>query len=265
VTVTDTKPTTVRLQRRNYGRGHGYQIDGVKVAGVTTVLNAKAKPALVNWSAETTAAYAVNNWDKLADLPPAERLKKLEKARYDVVKEAALRGTEIHDFAEKIVHGEPVDVPDAHRGEVEAYARFLDEWNFRPIGSEAPVGNAQWNYAGTLDTLGIITRAGSDERALVDVKTGKGVYNETSLQLAAYRYCEFWQPKKGVEEPMPEVDTVYVAHVKPDVVDMLPVVANEEVFRQFLYVLSVWRDDEKVKEWPRIGSPVRPNEAASYE
>ena len=88
---------------------------------------------------------------------------------------------------------------------------------------------------------------------------------ETSLQLAAYRYCEFWQPSKGVEEPMPEVDTVYVAHVKADVVDMLPVVANQEVFRQFLYLLSVWRDDEKVKEWPRIGSPVRPGEESTYE
>lgn len=78
-----------RLERRNYGRGHGYKIDGNKVPGVTTVLGAMPKPALVKWAADTTAAAAVDRWDELAELPPTSRLRELDGARFAVTKEVA--------------------------------------------------------------------------------------------------------------------------------------------------------------------------------
>ena len=72
-----------RLERRNYGRGHGYKIDGYKVPGVTTVLGESLpKPALIDWAARTTAAAAVDRWDELGALPPSQRLKALEGARW---------------------------------------------------------------------------------------------------------------------------------------------------------------------------------------
>ena len=63
-----------RLIRRNYGRGHGYRLDGQKVAGVTTAIDVLSKPALVDWAARTAAERAVNDWDALSALPITERL-----------------------------------------------------------------------------------------------------------------------------------------------------------------------------------------------
>lgn len=254
--------TENRLKRRNYGRGHGYTIDGNKVLGVTTILNAKAKPALVGWAANTTAAHAVNHWDTLSQMPPADRLKTLEKCRYDVVGAASLRGTEIHSLAEQLVRNTEVDVPDEHRTEVEAYARFLDAYQFEPVCAESPVGNTKYGYAGTLDTIGYLTIGGTRYLSLLDTKTGKGVYGETALQLAGYRYCDLIQPDgpKGGERPMFEVERVFVAHVRPDTVDLLPVEADEQVFKQFLYVLQVARDDAYTSDMPRIGAPIQPGD-----
>ena len=71
-------------RRVNSGRGHRY-VDayGRKVPGVTTVIgNGVPKPALVGWAARTTAAYAIDYWDELAELPVSERITRLEKARF---------------------------------------------------------------------------------------------------------------------------------------------------------------------------------------
>jgi hypothetical protein len=64
--------TAPRLTRRNHGRGHSYRIDGRKVPGVTTILNALPKQ-LTKWAAEKGADHAINHWDELAALPLAER------------------------------------------------------------------------------------------------------------------------------------------------------------------------------------------------
>ena len=242
-----------RLERRNYGRGHGYRLDGEKIVGVTTALGVLAKPALVNWAADQAARRAVDEWDRLSSLPVSDRLEFIKRGPRDVLRAAALRGTEIHALGEQLVHGDTVDVPDEHKGPVEAYARFLDEWQIDPIASETPVASITHRYGGTADLwcrIGI--RGGAV--ALVDIKTGKGVYDETAFQLAAYRYSELIQPEKGVEIPTPAVDMVYVAHVLPDAVRMVPVVADEQTFRSFLYILQVYRAVEACAEWPLIGS-----------
>lgn len=245
-----------RLVRRNYGRNHGYKIDGVKAPGVTTALGIMDKPALVNWAANEAATYAADHWDELAQLGPVERFQTISKAHRNRVRSASLRGTEIHSLAEKVSHGEAVTVPDEHRGPVEACARWLDEWEIEPIATETPLGHSQHRYGGTADMWATIGKR-DGARALIDLKTGKGVYDETALQLAAYRYadlCTFGL----TETTTPEVDLVYVAHVLPDTVRMLPIVADEQVFRSFLYALTLWRARESWREWPLVGAAVSP-------
>lgn len=249
--------TTPRLQRRNHGKGHSYKIDGQKATGVTTALNAIAKPALIDWAARVTAEYAVDNWDDLNPLPVAQRLAKLKDARWNTVKEAALRGTRIHDLGEKVSHGVEVEVPDEYRGPVEAYARFLDEWEIEMHATETPCCNTNHRYAGTADGWATIGR--TSEKVLLDIKTGKGVYSEAALQLAAYRYADLWQPDgPDSETTRGPVDAVYVAHVLPDTVRLLPVVAGPDEFRTFLYALQMHRHQETTKEDPLIGEAVFP-------
>lgn len=248
---------TPRLVRRNYGRGHGYKIDGHKVPGVTTALGILSKDALVGWAARQSATYAVDHWDELAGMGPAQRLDKIEKARWETNHAATARGTEIHALGEKLVHGVEVDVPDEHRGPVEAYARFLDRWGIDPIAAETPLGHSKHYYGGTAD-LWANVGARDNAPALIDLKTGKGVYDETALQLAAYRFADLCVID-GVEQSTPEVEHVYVAHILPDAVRLVPVVADLETFKAFLYALTLYRVREGWKDWPLIGSAVDPD------
>jgi hypothetical protein len=249
-----------RLERRNYGRGHGYKLDGRKIMGVTTAIDVLDKPALRDWYARSAAERAVNEWDRIAELPISERLEYIRWGARDKVQAASLRGTEIHGLGEKIVHGEDVDVPPEHVGPVTAYAKFLDTWGIEPIASETPLAHTEHGYGGTAD-LWCKIGARDNALALVDVKTGKGVYDETALQLAAYRFSNLMQPEAGVEIETPAVDLVYVAHVLPDDVRMVPVVADERTFRLFLYVLTVARARDGWKEWPLIGAAEFPGDA----
>lgn len=253
-----------RLKRRNYGRGHGYTIDGAKVPGVTSILNSLPKDALVGWAAKTTAAYAVDKWDELAAMPPSQRLKELEGARYNVTKEAALRGNQIHDLGEKVSHGLEVTVPDEHRGPVEAWARFLDEWEVEVIATEAPCANTKIRYAGTLDSVATIGRMGG-EPVMLDIKTGRGIYESAALQLEAYARCDLWQPDgSDSEEPMPECTALYIAHVKADVVDLVPVIADrEQLWRQFRYLERTSNWLAEAKDMPPLGAPIDIEEYAS--
>lgn len=248
---------TTRLVRRNYGRGHGYQLDGEKIVGVTTVLGVLDKPALRNWYAEQAAKRAVDEWDRLGQLPVSDRLDYIKRGARDTVTAAALRGTQIHDLGEKIAHGEAIDVPPEHRGPVEAYARFLDEWDVTTVATETPLCSLTHKYGGTADNWSKIGKR-DNAMCLLDVKTGKGIYSEVAWQLAAYRFSELIQPEKGVEIATPAVDLVYVAHVLPDTVRMIPVVADEQTFRQFLYIKEAHRAVTACEDWPLVGSAETP-------
>lgn len=244
-----------RLTRRNYGNGHGYALDGVKVPGVTTIIGKLDKPALVAWAARMSASYAVDHWDQLAGLPIMDRAKKIEDARWEKNRTATIKGNRIHALAERIAAGAPVDVPAEVLGQVQAYARFLDKWGFESVHTEASVANTQYHYAGTLDSIMTSPKLGL---ILLDIKTGSGVWPEVALQLAAYRYADLIQteiavvgPRGGkkapelVEGPMPEVDGCFVAHVLADDVELLPIRAGEDEFAAFLYLREVyaWHDE----------------------
>jgi hypothetical protein len=244
-----------RLERRNYGKGHGYKLDGQKVLGVTSILNTLPKDALIDWAARTTAAAAVDRWDELGQLTPTQRLKELEGARWAVNKEATSRGTHIHDLGEKLSHGEPVNVPDALIGPVQAYARFLDRWDVEMVATEAPCANTILKYAGTLDGVAIIPQL-SDQPVMLDLKSGKGVYDSAALQLIAYGASDIWQPDgPDSETTMPALAGYFIAHILPDDVRLLPVVEDpERLMLQFRYLMATARWLATAKDDPPIGA-----------
>jgi hypothetical protein len=222
-------------------------LDGEPVDGVTTIIgNGVPKPALVDWAARVTAAAAVDNWDELAQKSASERLRTLEKARWETTRAAATRGTDVHRLAERLAAGEEVTVPEPLVGHVDAYLKFVEDWRPREILVEVPIFNRTRRYAGTLD---LIADLADGNRYVLDWKTtGSGIWPEAALQLCGYRYAEFYLDANGQEQPMPGVDQAGCVWLRADGYDLVPVDAGPETFRVFLYVQQVARFAKEPRE-----------------
>ena len=255
--MTEPRGVTKRLAA---GRGHWYKLDGRKVDGVTTVISeGLPKPALIEWKGKTTARYAADHLDILNALADPEAVYDLLRGAADRERnKAAVRGTAVHKFAEKLQRGEPADVPDEYVGHVEACARFLDDFDVVPLLTEVVVGNRTAQYMGTLDGVAGSMISGADRESwLWDWKTNHGgVYGDVALQLAAYRYAEFYLDDDGNEQPMPEVQRTGVVWVRADGYDLVPVEAGEAEFKAFRYVQQVARF--RARSRSLIGDVIQP-------
>jgi hypothetical protein len=256
---------TAPIKRIETAKGHHYKdATGQRVPGVTTIIgDGVPKPALINWAANVTAEYAVDHWDELGTLGPAVRLKRLQGARYDAKDEAARRGIEVHRAAELLVAGKEVQVPDEIAGHVEAYARFLDEFDVEPVHVEFSAVSYRWGYAGTADLCCWLTLP---ERGRVltldDLKTSRsGVFGETALQLAAYRYADKWIVD-GVEIDPLEVAFCFGIHVRGDGYDLIPVEAGEDQHKAFLYAQRVGMFASGSRDL--VGGPIVPPTTSTY-
>lgn len=227
-------PKTLRKETRN---GHTYLLDGVRCDGVTTIISrGTPKPALFNWGKKATAEAAVYEQDIWRDMPEQSAIQWLKTAPDRDRDQAARRGTEVHTLAERLRDGADVEVPSEMQGHVDAYLRFLDEWQPEPLLLEAVVGNRTHRYMGTLDS---VERIG-DEVALLDIKTNRsGPFGEVAFQLAAYRYAEFYLDAEGEEAPMPEVDWCGVVWVTDTGYELYRYEAGPQQFREFLYIKAV--------------------------
>jgi hypothetical protein len=189
--------------------------------GVTGVLNVIDKPALAEWAKRETAECALRNWELLdgmrrtgGDRLAVEWLKRIPDYTRD---SAASRGTRVHEAADAFARGEPIDLPAEEMPFLDAYRTALEREGMTIIASEFRViGNVDGThrYGGTGDL--IVTIDG--ETWLVDIKTSKGTYRETALQLAAYGYADF-AGFEGDPQPyaIPQVDRYGVLHIRPDI------------------------------------------------
>jgi hypothetical protein len=192
------------IRRVNRGRNHSYLLDGQKADGVTTLIgDGVPKPALVAWAANTTASYAIDHWQDLAEMTPSKRLDLLKRARYLDLDQASKRGNEVHELAEKLSHGIEVDVPEDLVGYVESTVKFLDTWSPEVIMTEAVVASRKWRYAGTTDA---IYRLPDGRVVISDFKTSRsGIFGEVAIQLGAYANAEVYLDAAGQEQPISEL------------------------------------------------------------
>jgi hypothetical protein len=221
---------------------HRYTYEGVQYPGVTTILGVLDKSGpLMAWAARETATAAVhlaceesaglanNALTALIDtVGEAGAIKALSSRSSWTRDEAAQLGTEVHALADLVVRGEPTpSMTETQRGRVLHYA----EWWKGQLAkgaklrlSEAMVvrpNDPDTVHTGWGGTFDLLYYDGDGCTVLADIKTGKGVYKEAVLQLAAYgmapivqpAYDSQWAPPAVTTYPMPLPDKYKIIHV----------------------------------------------------
>lgn len=244
---------------------HRYKLDGEFVVSVTTALNGIPKDGLIRWAAKTVAEHAVTNLSTVAATidamgagPAIAMLAAVPDSQRDT---AAVRGTEVHEIAERYIRGDAVEVASELMPYVRGYAKYVEDYDPEPIHDEIMVGNKTHGYAGKLDSIQRLRRLHGGQ-VLVDYKTSRSLRGKYALQCAGYRYAEIAQLPDGTVIDMPDVDDVFILHIRPETYDLRPVDAGKETFERFLvakenYLLNVQSDKlEKLIGQPLVHAPV---------
>ena len=144
--------------------------DGSRVPGITTVLNLRAKNALVKWSNDlglrgiSVGAYV----DDLADI-----------------------GTLAHAFITDHLTGQETDISDYSPNQVSlAENSVLSFWEWEEdhkieevFFCERPLVSEIHRFGGTLDIYAKV----NGKREIIDLKSGSGIYNEAVWQVATLK------------------------------------------------------------------------------
>lgn len=163
--------------KRKNRRGGFYFIDGKAYVSVTEVLKVIDKPSLRYWFGEQVFYAMVEN----PELSKGDAL----AAPYKKSGEARSRGTTIHSLVEAYKKSGVVieSVPDEFKGYAQAFYSWLKDNKVDILEQERTVFSPTHQYAGTLDILAKV----NGTEFITDVKTGKGIYPESWLQLSAYQ------------------------------------------------------------------------------
>jgi hypothetical protein len=179
-------------------------VTGEKFWSVTTIIGGGLpKPALLPWGIKSVAEVAVAKRKTLVamtgeceggDCGPGQwcsscdaAVRWLKSSPYQQRDKAADLGTKIHEAAEAYKLGKPAPPwPEDIAPSMTQYERWLLAFapTFEQV--EQTVYSRSQRYAGTLDAIVTLS---DGRRLLIDYKTGKSVYPEVGLQLAAYRFA----------------------------------------------------------------------------
>jgi hypothetical protein len=236
--------------------GRYYTIDGRKFPSVTSILNVLNKPQLVNWAVRITRdfikqeLFAFRHEDSLKDFDLDDLMEKSAKEHDRVRNAAADRGIAVHSSIasyvgakSNIAHNDPAVI---------AFREWQESSQFVPIASERLVFSREHGYAGTSDLIGMV----NGKLAVFDIKTGRGIYPEYKLQLAAYAVA--WGEMTG---QLPEICANL--HVRGDfTITEANAFTAAELFPLFQTFLAAKRLFEWLSEQPNTTqrSPKRINQ-----
>lgn len=220
------------------------------VPSVTNITGNLDKPALKHWAAREAAMWAVDHIVEWENLPPTEAVDLIKKAPFSKARKKADLGTAVHHAIEMMDGATAQDVDPDLLPYVAAASQFLDD-HVEKVGiAETTFFNSQYQYAGTPDAL---VKLKDGRFAIVDWKSGKAIYPETALQLAAYARAEFIGKPDGTRIELDydinvgvavhlRDDATYEAHFC-DITDRL-----FGIFRA-LRNLQLWQDEMKDQVW----------------
>lgn len=228
---------------------------GKKYPSVTTVISVLDKPFLKPWVAKVVAERAVDNLEDLYRRVRTNRedaRKWLSSAHRDFSGSAALRGSDLHDLAER--HDKGMEIvydlvgPESLQM-LSHYQQFLKDCQVQIVASEASLVNRTLGYGGAADAVAVIPSI-SDQPIITDIKTSaKGPYSTWALQLAAYSRAE-WMVAKG--EGVDETEITPMIPVSQDYAAVIQITADgyriyraniSRQFESFELLHQVWQKD----------------------
>lgn len=206
---------------------HGYyhMPDGRKLISVTTIIDQGVpKPHLVPWAAREVARCAMEWLTRLVrarrdgDVRAAQEwLRAAAERKRD---DAGALGGVIHDVIEAHILGAPQPaLSDEQIPFVAAFTRFCQRWQPRWEAAEMVLANYHDGWAGTCDAWFWITLPDVGPLpvlVIADWKSGRNVYPEVALQLAAYSRAEVGYLRDGTQVVPPAADYAVVVHLRPE-------------------------------------------------
>ena len=238
--------------QQNTKAGRFYKLeDGTRLPSVTTILQSVGKPQLIAWAAKEERTMVIAEAGKLhgelqkpvSPLAFAGMLESrlgVEKAHSKILTKAGDIGTEIHKLVDWTLRSQLVSgvgprptVSDTANIAFGAFEKWMGEVKLKPILIEQKIWSTTYGYAGTMDLFAEV----NGELALVDFKSGKAVYGEAHLQVAAYmhalREMGHGEPAKGYIVRLPK----NVADPQAEMVEADPFLDS---FSTFLAVKRLW-------------------------
>lgn len=220
------------------GRSYLWPPTGETFPSVTTILNSLPKHALKNWAAKMVATFAVDNQALISMMDRDEAIDWLKREPLRTTQRAANLGSAIHHAID--TGHTPADVDEHVAPYLQQWAAFNDRHCPTYEQSEVTVYNRLVGYAGTADA--IITSPRTGCRYVVDWKTGKGVYPEAGLQLAAYAHAQWMDTGDSQETPLPPISRGLIVHLQPDHYTVHQVdIAGTDLWQTFRHLAHVHR------------------------
>lgn len=268
-----TKPELAQYAKQD-GTGRAYQhpLRTVEDTGklltspsVTTILGLVDKPALIQWAADRTLDWAVENASLLfvKDEDAARRWGRYRWA--DVRDERAEVGTGIHETVESLHTGGwnyPV-LDDEQQRIMKQWELLNQRYTITPHKSEFTVWGGLFrefsDYAGTGDGLWDITDNLTGEtwfNVVIDLKTSKNTWPEHWLQLSALYMADvvmFKQPDgTWIEEEPTRGDGTAIIHLREDKWSVTIETDKELIamqYEQFMSYRRVWHYKKSVEQY----------------
>jgi hypothetical protein len=171
-----------RTYTKDDRKGGFYWVEQKPYLSVTETLSVIAKPALIPWAVKTSYYFHISH--------PEASEQEVLASPYAESDRAKQRGTTVHSIVEAFKHTrQEIESLPTSPINLRGYGIGLYEWakdtNVEILEHEKTVRSDEYRYAGTLDML--VKFKNSGRTCIVDVKTGKDIYMEAYIQLAAYK------------------------------------------------------------------------------
>lgn len=152
-----------------------YWKDGIPYASVTQILSVIDKPAL-RWWFGREVFYAMAKDPTLTEAEALSIPRQLSDS-------AKIRGTAIHSIVEAYQKaGTFIESVGKFKEYASAFHQWVKDYKMEIIEHEKTIFDEKNKIAGTLDLLAKT----NGDTWVIDVKTGRDIYNEAHLQVSAY-------------------------------------------------------------------------------